>query len=127
MGYRSEVAMAIYGNTEAMNDIIKYFDEEFEKLSDDTKQFIKDEINITDNKIIVHYDSIKWYEWYDYVLFFNDVWKYSEQFDTDGINGEYIIIGEALDDIEEQSFGDNRKWMLTITRTININKIDDPS
>jgi hypothetical protein len=123
MGYRSEVAMAIYGEPEAMNDIISYFDEEFEKLSDETKEYLKHGINITDNKIIIHYDSIKWYEYED---FFKRIWHYAN-FESDGINGEYIIIGEALDDVEEESFGDSPVWILSLNRSISINTGDDKS
>lgn len=127
MGYRSEVAMAIYGDPEVMNDIFAYFDEEFEKISDDDKDFIKDGISVSNNKIIVHYDSIKWYDDRDFVKFFNGVWSYAESFDADGINGEYIIIGEALDDIEEKSFGNDRKWYIDLTRSITINTGDEQS
>lgn len=119
MGYRSEVAMAVYGDN--MNEVITHFKNEFEKLSSDDKEFIKDNITITDNKILIHFDSIKWYETYSHVIFFNDFWEYTKQFDADGINGEYIIIGEELTDIEELSFGDNLQWVLSLNRYIGIN------
>jgi hypothetical protein len=104
-----------------MNDIITHFNNEFEKLSSDDQEFIKDNITITDNRILIHFDSIKWYDSYPHIMFFNDFWKYAKGFDADGINGEHIIIGEELSDIEEYSFGDNLQWILSLNRYISIN------
>ena len=123
MGYRSEVAIKVYGEEENMVGFKKAYDEALAKLPEVEQGFIdelmKDDDNngFADGIFTFHAEYIKWYVDSDYVGV-NFFMSLLELVDDLGVNSEFVRIGEEYDDIETDYRGDC-EYMLGVTRMID--------
>jgi hypothetical protein len=121
MGYRSEVAIKVYGDDEGMLEFKKAFDEAHDKLLPEEQGWVDDlmreeEVNgFEDNVFTFHAQDIKWYDNYSHVKFFIGLLDHIEDF---GINAEFVRIGEDYDDIVTEQYGDNIDYFLGVSRSI---------
>lgn len=112
MGYRSEVCMTIYGETEQdMRDL---------KVMMDTAGIDLDghwspgHWGINDEFFSFHVNEVKWYEAFPEVQAVMKVWELAislneterKEGETERFSGVFLRIGEDNTDVEEDSFGD---------------------
>lgn len=123
MGYRSEIAIKIYGSESAMELVQEKYREIFNEASTETKDgigwVIEDAAKVINGWITggttnpkcfsVYQDSIKWYEDSGYVQFFTELMDYAEEA---GVYVEFIRIGEDAGDIEINRFGENLEYLI---------------
>jgi hypothetical protein len=112
MGYRSEVCMTIYGETEQdMRDLKVMLDTAGIDLD---KEWSPDSWGITEEFFSFHVHETKWYEAFPEVQAVMKVWKLAislneterKEGETERFSGILLRIGEDNTDIEEESFGD---------------------
>lgn len=121
MGYRSEVAIKVYGEAENMVAFKKAYDEALDKLPEVEQGYIDDLMRdnerngFDDNVFTFHADYIKWYDEYPNVQFFIGLLDLVDEL---GVNSEFIRVGEDYDDIETDYQGDC-EYMLGIKRMID--------
>jgi|LakMenEpi03Aug12_release.lakeMendotaPanAssembly.Ray.scaffolds.fasta_scaffold794789_1 hypothetical protein len=145
MGYRSDVAIKIYGNKEKVQKVKDFADAELIKLDDEQQGFIKDLINQSEEYLdrslweddededeasfFFFAQWVKWYEGYPDVDYFDAIFKKAKEIgkkedtettdDDDSIlYGEYVRIGEDMDDNEEDRFNTGMDDQVTIRRSI---------
>lgn len=118
MGYRSEVAIKIYGSESTMGLVEEKFKALFNEASNDTKDdigWVMEDYGwsaggTTNPKCFsVYKDCIKWYEDYGFVQFFTELMDYAEEA---GANVEFVRVGEDSGDIECQRFGENVEYLI---------------
>jgi hypothetical protein len=119
MGYRSDVAVVIYGddrNSEKyallktlMNTTFKEAYTEFESS-----------VEWHDYKYVLQFmiQDVKWYDGYGDVKLFMKM--LDDIGDIEGLNYEFIRIGEDDDDVERQTGGENCLYLLSVTRAIEV-------
>jgi len=127
MGYRSEVAIAIYGPEDAMvpliaaerlkptnifsadSDHINYFEDEISDPLETPAHYVG---------ITAEFEDVKWYDSYPDVQAWNTL--LAEAAGVDGICTEFLRIGEDLGDIEAAYHGENCQYYLhTFTRIVS--------
>ena len=119
MGYRSEVAVVIYGDD---RDPKKY--ELLKTLMNTTFKDVYTEFEGRaqwhDSKSVLefHMYDIKWYESYPDVIEFTTM--LAELVGIEGFNYELMRVGEDANDIDEQYGGKNCERILNVTRTIEV-------
>lgn len=119
MGYRSDVAVVIYGDHRdsekyallktLMNTTFKEVYEEWDKSFEwhDDKHVLKFEVA-----------DVKWYDSYPDVIRFTTMLE--EIGDIEGLNYEFIRVGEEVDDVVTQEGGACVEYILTVTREIQV-------
>ncbi len=119
MGYRSDVAAAIYTNDEEHVPLLKLW----LTANFPMKQFEKS-MRWFKYGVVIEEHDVKWYDSYDEVKLFNAaVSKFVEEFC--GAKGafdgayEFLRIGESEDDIEHECHGDY-DYLLSCERSICI-------
>ena len=120
MGYRSEVAIVIYG--EEMPAFKELYNAKFALLSEDAKQCIEDSpADFSENGFKLHLDYVKWYADYEWVQFYDQL--FSQANDLPTLCGERIILGEEDGDIEIARFGDSEllAYRIGVSRNIEFN------
>lgn len=127
MGYRSDVAIAIYGDSEKLNELKEFYENEVNQLDDDNKEYLVDLLDdsrvntekelFSEDMFLFLADNVKWYDTYPIVILFNKLYTHAQ---TLSLTGEYVIIGEEFDDCEYDHFGDDCEYLLGIERTISI-------
>jgi len=119
MGYRSQVAVVIYGDGRdaekyallktLMNTTFKEAYTDFDGCAE-----WHDDKHVLEFKM----EDVKWYEGYsdvqNFMLMLNAIG------DMSGLNYEFIRIGEDADDIDEQYGGNNCEYILSVTRAIEV-------
>ena len=128
MGYRSEVAIAIYGPEDAMVPLIAA-----QRLSAQSALVVdKDYIErreYTKNgqrwvMISTYYDWVKWYESYpDVQAWRNLLSDIADSCDDTGIAYEFVRIGEETGDVETDYVGDV-EYYLGVSRSIHLDLPD---
>jgi hypothetical protein len=140
MGYRSDVAIKIYGNKEKLQKVRDFADAELIKLDDEQQGYVKDLINQSeeyldrslwedeedDESFFFFAQWIKWYDGYPSVDYFNSIFKKAteigladkDQTESDLLYGEFVRIGEDSADNEEDRFNTNGDDQVTIRRSI---------
>ncbi len=127
MGYRSEVAIKIYGTDSQNAEFKTRFEAELENLDDDDKEevnYLLNESNcvdgsgFTDAGFLLYHDSIKWYDDYESIQFFIKMMSIAEN--ELNLSGEYINLGEDDNDNEIYTWGDDCQYYLTINRSIGL-------
>ena len=142
MGYRSDVAIKIYGNKEKLQKVKDFANAELAKLDDEQQSYVKDMINDSeeyldrslwedddedDASFFFFTQWVKWYDGYPAVEYFNSIFAKAEEIgeeedtetdDEDTLFGEFIRIGEDADDNEERRFNTNGDDQVTIRRSI---------
>lgn len=119
MGYRSDVAVVIYGDQRdpdkygalkvLMNTTFKKTYTEFE-----TSAEWHDHKHVLEFKI----DDVKWYESYLDVQDFMHMLREIE--DLEGYNYEFMRVGEDTEDIETRHSGDDVDYVLRVNRSIEV-------
>lgn len=119
MGYRSQVAVVIYGDS---RDAEKYallktlmnttFKEAYTEFDGNAEWH--------DDKHVLEFamEDVKWYDGY------GDVQKFMKMLedivDIEGFNYEFIRIGEDANDVEEQYGGNDCEHILRVSRAIEV-------
>ena len=120
MGYRSEVAVVIYGD--------KRDQEKYEALKTLMNTAFKDvytefEANAMwhDRKGVLEFrmHDVKWYDSYSDVIAFNAMLGEIEG--LGGYTSEFLRVGEDADDIESVCRGEDVEYILGVSRTIEVN------
>lgn len=119
MGYRSNVAITIYGNSEKLNAVRKYAEIKFINLPAAIRDAVmdlyyyseKDSSNKVwgdDSRYFFYATSVKWYSSYPVVDYIESIFQYANEIcdDTDDFAGEYVRVGEEDNDIDVRMFGD---------------------
>ena len=117
MGYRSDVAVVIYGDARdpekyellktLMNVTFKEVLTEFDAEWHDTKHVLEFEM-----------DNVKWYNGYPDVDRFMAMLH--EIGDIEGFNYEFLRVGEEANDIVAQEGGACVEYILSVTRSIRV-------
>ena len=142
MGYRSDVAIKIYGNKEKLQKVKDFADAELEKLTADDTESVLSLIESSTESLDRHvwdFDDedeasfflfvewVKWYDGYPAVEYFNSIFAKAEEIgeaddtetdDEDKLFGEFVRMGEDSDDNEERRFNTNGDDQVTIRRSI---------
>ena len=121
MGYRSEVAIMMYGTDEEMAVVKAVYDRLYSALDAETKEtvdyFMGDDNNgFSEDGFHFHAEDIKWYDGYAHIEFFKEFFN---EGDDSGASCEFIRIGEENDDIETDYTGDDNEYRLGVTRLID--------
>jgi hypothetical protein len=121
MGYRSEVAIKIYGSEEEMIVVKAVYDKLYSALDAETKESVDYLMGVDANNVFsedgfqFHADDIKWYDGYSHIEFFKDFFNDCDEI---GASCEFIRIGEDYNDIVTDYMGDGVGYRLGITRMI---------
>ena len=119
MGYRSDVTTLIYGDglSQQGYDLIKTL---MNTTFKDTYQEWGSHFEWRDHKRVLQFEteSIKWYDSYPDVKSFMDMLDAIG--DIAGLNYEFIRVGEDTDDIEQQQRGEDLRYALSVTRSIEV-------
>jgi hypothetical protein len=121
MGYRSEVAIMMYGTDEEMAVVKAVYDRLYSALDAETKETVDylmgdDDNGFSEEGFRFHAENIKWYDGDAHIEFFKEFFN---EGDYSGASCEFIRIGEANDDIETEYTGDDNEYRLGITRLID--------
>lgn len=121
MGYRSDVAIKIYGNKEKLQQLKDKVDAELAKTSDELIDSVDSligsscetldrdlwEFDDDESSFFFFAKRVKWYDRIipevDYFMYIYNTAKEMGESD-ESIMGEYVRIGEELDDYEKHSF-----------------------
>ena len=120
-GYRSEVAIMIYGTDEEMAVVKAVYDRPYSALDAETKESVDYLMGyyttngFSEEGFRFHAEDIKWYDGYAHIEFFKEFFNDG---DDSGAACEFIRIGEENDDIETDYIGDDNEYRLEISRTI---------
>ena len=119
MGYRSDVAVVIYGDN---RDADKYA--LLKTLMNTTFKDVYSEFDGTaewhDTKRVLEFciEDVKWYDGY------GDVQKFMQMLDSindiEGLNYEFMRLGEDDNDIDTQQGGNGAEGLLRCVRTIEV-------
>jgi hypothetical protein len=119
MGYRSDVTTLIYGDglSQEKYDLLK-------TLMNTTFKGVYDEFEANaewhDHKRALEFrmENVKWYESYsdvqNFMQMLNDIG------DMSGLNYEFIRVGEETDDIEQLQNGEDLRYALSVSRSIEV-------
>ena len=144
MGYRSDVAIKIYGNKAKLQKLKDFANAELAKLDDEQQSYVMDMINDSeeyldrslwedddedDASFFFFTQWVKWYDGYPAVEYFNSIFAKAEEIgeeedtETDDdvdltLYGEFVRIGEDSDDNEERRFNTVGEDQVTIRRSI---------
>ena len=130
MGYRSDIAITVYGNEEKCADVASFCGQLYDELSDDAKEDFKTLVNRSEsntdkklfddvtNEMFFYVEHVKWYEGYPVVDLFEQVVDYARNLE---LSVEVVRIGEDTDDVEENYFGEPESldYRLSVTRSIS--------
>jgi hypothetical protein len=125
MGYRSEVAIMIYGTDEVMEEVKALYDTLYNALDADTKKSVdyleylmgnETTNGFSEGGFLFHAEDIKWYDGFSHIEFFKELFNQANDI---GASGEFIRIGEDLDDIDTNYTGDDNEYRLGVTRLID--------
>ena len=119
MGYRSDVAVVIYGDARdpekyaliktLMNTTFKEAYTEFDGNAE-----WHDDKHVLEFKM----EDVKWYANYPYVKLFMAMLE--DIVDIEGFNYEFIRIGEDANDVDDQHGGECVEYILSVTREIQV-------
>lgn len=131
MGYRSDLVVLIYPDTETKTDAAPAYEQLKVLLATTFKDVVADKYFescmtwIDESHVLkFKFDSVKWYPSYSDVQMFEKMLAVFNGDDADGIEGyctEFIRIGEESDDIEQRSSGDNCEYYLQVRSEIDCN------
>lgn len=119
MGYRSDVAVVIYGDDRNP--------EKYALLKTLMNTTFKEAYDAWGNCAIWHDDKcvlefkiedVKWYESYPDVIAFTTMLENLQE--IEGYNYEFVRIGEEDDDVERQTHGDQHEYLIRVCRSIEV-------
>lgn len=125
MGYYSQVECRIHGNKDQILDGLALL-----RLTHPRQQLLSEALDacyLTAGKDGTglfgwSFESTKWYDNYDDVRVFLDIWDFFES--KEGISGALVRIGEDTSDIESQYFGDEGDELAIVERYIDAARFD---
>jgi hypothetical protein len=140
MGYRSDVAIKIYGNKEKLKQVKDFAEAKFAKLDTEQQSYVEELVKDSeeyldrslwedeedDASFFFFAQWIKWYDGYPSVDYFNAIYEKAneigladeDQTESDLLYGEFVRIGEDSDDNEERRFNTDGDDQVTIRRSI---------
>ena len=131
MGYRSDLVVLIYPDTETAADAAPKYEQLKVLMATTFKDVVVDEyfgscMTWIDESHVLKFklDDVKWYPSYSDVQMFEKMLAVFSGDDADGIDGyctEFIRIGEESNDIELRSSGDNCEYHLQVRSEIDCN------
>jgi hypothetical protein len=124
MGYRSDVAIAIYGPEDAMVPLIAAqrlslqsalsLEENYIKRSEYTKN------GVPHVMLYTHQDWVKWYDSFPEVQAWNKLLtEIAAKADETGLAYEFVRIGEETSDVEIE-YGGDVEYFIEVHRSVNI-------
>ena len=108
MGYRSNVAITAYGDTEKLTTLKAHYVAEVAKLDDESKTNLQSLLDLSKDKplwdektgeFFFYICDVKWYDDYPVVALLNGVYTKATQL---GLAAERVRVGEDLSDSEEE-------------------------
>jgi hypothetical protein len=131
MGYRSDLVVLIYPDTETADDAAPKYEQLKVLLATTFKDVVADKyfescVTWIDESHVLKFkfDSVKWYPSFSDVKMFEKMLAVFNGDDEAGIEGyctEFIRIGEESGDIEQRSSGDNCEYYLQVRSEIDCN------
>jgi hypothetical protein len=122
MGYRSDVAIKVYGDAFLMVEFETEYVKRFLQLPELEQKWINDIITdmfeangFTDDGFSFYVEQIKWYDDEVLVVFYEELMLKAKYL---GLNVEFIRLGEEMDDNETNYIGDDLDYKLGINRSI---------
>lgn len=131
MGYRSDVAIAVYGDKEKLVELKAHYDNAVANLSSDSLEDLNYLFNASNENLgrpmwdyktgdfMFYVDHVKWYDGYPCVDLINSVFNKAIELD---LTAERVRIGEELEDNEEEfEDGDEGcEFRFNISRSISF-------
>lgn len=125
MGYRSDVAIAIYGPEDAMVPFLAVqrmtttspLVTEHERVDTYGFGMMVNGENVRHCMVKTQMESVKWYESYPDVQAWENLM--AEAGENPALAVEFIRIGEDTEDTESRYYGDNCQYFLSVYRAIN--------
>jgi len=136
MGYRSCVALMVYGEPEQVdmvdNLLLQKLNPEYEReMFERQKQVVDEEVGWDDSKpkykqrtILWTFDDIKWYS--ELQAYQSDIFEWVSQIDSERKDDsgltlccEFVRIGEENTDVEEE-YSDHADYRLCVSRSISM-------
>ena len=119
MGYRSDVAVVIYGddrNPEKYALLKTLMNTTFKVAYDEWSAYV----TWHDTKCVLEFfiEDTKWYESYPDVIAFTTMLENLRE--IEGYNYEFVRIGEDDDDIERENHGDHGEYITRVNRSIEV-------
>jgi hypothetical protein len=113
MGYRSDVAIAIYGPEDAMVPFLAAQRMKEKSILITDRDYVREfaDENAGFRGIASEFDHVKWYESFPDVQAWLNL--LTEAAETEGINTEFVRVGEEPTDIEAAYHGDECVYYLT--------------
>ena len=120
MGYRSDVAVVIYGDARSNNDKYELIKVLMNTTFKDVLAENEDCATWHDNAHVLEFnmEDVKWYDSYPEVDRFMHM--LAEIGDIEGLNYEFMRVGEDADDIEATQGGMFVEYILSVTRSIRV-------
>jgi len=130
MGYRSDVAIAIYGPEDAMVAMIAGQRLAGESVLDIEKEYIEQTRYTSGGEpylmLSTYQEGVKWYDSYPEVQAWSDFLDtIADNYEETGIACEFVRIGEDPSDIEEKFVGDV-EFHVTVHRSVSIDLPPEP-
>ena len=119
MGYRSTIAVAIYGTDRdadqygALKTLMNTTFKEAYAENDAYAEWLDDKY-----VLMFRFEDVKWYETYEDVIRFTTMLTEIEELGD--YNFEFVRVGEDADDIETRHGGNDCEYILSVTRTIQV-------
>lgn len=120
MGYRSDVAVVIYGDARTNDENYALVKTLMNTAFKDVFTEFESNAEWHDNARVLEFkfESVKWYENYP------DVGRFMAMLDKigeiEGLNYEFMRVGEDTEDIEHKSAGEYSEYFLSVTRSIRV-------
>jgi len=121
MGYRSDVTVLIYPDNGEQNaeryDMLKVLmNTTFKKIYEEFDEAFE----WLDNHRVLKFavESVKWYDSYPDVRDFQSMLE--DISDMEGLNYEFMRVGEDYDDIEQNQRGDDLQYHISVSRSIEV-------
>ena len=123
MGYRSDVAIAVYGE-EAIS-VQAHVAAWKGELTEDTRLWVEqnEALGLDPCLYRLEFEGVKWYESYpDVTQIMSLLNKLDAGVSASGLTGEFIRVGEEMEDIQHEVFGchENCGYRYNVVRTIDF-------
>lgn len=117
MGYRSDVAICIYGPKDKMTALVAAA--RIQGCMPETNDSGLHMFDYDDSKHMIHafYEEVKWYDGYEDVDTWHEFLGQAAEFDD--LSTEFIRIGENYDDIEANRHGEHQ-YFLGANRSVRV-------
>ena len=120
MGYRSDVAVVIYGDVRDNDERYALLKTLMNTTFKDVYTEFEGNAEWHDGKRVLEFkmEDVKWYESYSEVKRFMTM--LDDIGEIKGLNYEFVRVGEEVEDIETKSEGNYPEYILSVTRSIEV-------